>query len=43
MTVLGTVVDWKEDEISAEFVFNNPNADSACGCGESFTVKQQNE
>eukprot|EP01138_Halocafeteria_seosinensis_P010203 gb/GECG01010420.1/.p1 GENE.gb/GECG01010420.1/~~gb/GECG01010420.1/.p1 ORF type:complete len:224 (+),score=17.57 gb/GECG01010420.1/:1-672(+) len=38
MTVLGTTLDWHEDDISAEFVFNNPNAKGACGCGESFNI-----
>lgn len=34
--VLGAKVDWKEDDLSAEFVFSNSFA-SACGCGKSFT------
>lgn len=38
MFILGTTVDYKEDEISAEFVFNNPLAKSSCGCGESFSI-----
>ncbi len=38
LTVVGTVMDWKEDALSAEFVFTNPNAKSLCGCGESFSV-----
>jgi iron-sulfur cluster assembly protein len=36
--LVGSVMDWVEDEFAAEFVFNNPNATGACGCGESFTV-----
>lgn len=39
MFILGTTVDYREDEISAEFVFNNPLATSSCGCGESFNIK----
>ena len=27
-----------EDDFAAGFVFENPNAKGACGCGESFTV-----
>ena len=38
LTVVGTVMDWHEDALSAEFVFTNPNAKSLCGCGESFSV-----
>lgn len=36
--LVGSVMDWVEDEFAAGFVFNNPNATGACGCGESFTV-----
>ena len=28
----------REDDFAAGFVFDNPNAKGACGCGESFTV-----
>ena len=38
LSLVGTTMDWVEDAVSAEFVFNNPNARSVCGCGESFTV-----
>lgn len=38
MKIVGTTMDWKEDELSAQFVFNNPNAKSVCGCGESFNT-----
>lgn len=34
----GTVVDWEEDATSGNFVFNNPNAASQCGCGQSFST-----
>ncbi len=37
--VIGTEVDYREDDLASTFVFNNPNADSTCGCGESFSVK----
>jgi iron-sulfur cluster assembly protein len=36
--LIGSVMDWREDDFSAGFVFDNPNAKGACGCGESFTV-----
>lgn len=36
--LVGSTMDWVEDEFSAGFVFNNPNATGACGCGESFTI-----
>jgi iron-sulfur cluster assembly protein len=36
--LVGTTMDYKEDALSAEFVFQNPNAKGSCGCGESFNV-----
>ena len=36
--LVGSNMDWVEDEFAAGFVFANPNAKGACGCGESFTV-----
>ena len=36
--IVGTTMDYKEDALAAEFVFNNPNAKGSCGCGESFNV-----
>ncbi|MGV7120112.1 HesB/IscA family protein [Sphingopyxis sp. 550A] len=36
--LIGSVMDWVEDDFAAGFVFQNPNAKGACGCGESFTV-----
>jgi iron-sulfur cluster assembly protein len=36
--LVGSVMDWVEDDFAAGFVFDNPNAKGACGCGESFTV-----
>lgn len=36
--VVGSTMDWVEDDFTAGFVFNNPNAKGSCGCGESFTV-----
>jgi iron-sulfur cluster assembly protein len=37
--LLGTEMDYKTDKLSAQFVFNNPNQTSACGCGESVQLK----
>lgn len=36
--LIGSVMDWREDDFAAGFTFENPNAKGACGCGESFTV-----
>jgi len=36
--LIGSVMDWREDDFAAGFTFDNPNAKGACGCGESFTV-----
>ena len=38
MHVVGTTMDFVEDDLSSEFVFHNPNAEASCGCGESFTT-----
>jgi len=36
--LLGTEMDYKREKLSAQFVFNNPNQTSACGCGESVQI-----
>ena len=36
--LVGSTMDWQEDDFTAGFVFQNPNAKGSCGCGESFTV-----
>ena len=36
--LLGTEMDYKTEKLSAQFVFNNPNQTSACGCGESVQL-----
>ena len=38
MFLLGTEMDFKTDKLSTQFVFNNPNQTSACGCGESVQL-----
>ncbi|HIF26604.1 MAG TPA: iron-sulfur cluster assembly accessory protein [Micavibrio sp.] len=37
--LIGTEIDFKEDGLASNFVFNNPNAEGTCGCGESFNLK----
>jgi iron-sulfur cluster assembly protein len=37
--LLGTEMDYKVEKLSAQFVFNNPNQTSACGCGESVQIE----
>ena len=36
--LIGSTMDWQEDDFAAGFTFQNPNATGSCGCGESFTV-----
>jgi iron-sulfur cluster assembly protein len=36
--LIGSTMNWVEDDFAAGFVFQNPNAKGECGCGESFTV-----
>ena len=36
MYLLGTEMDYKKEEFSSQFEFNNPNETERCGCGESF-------
>lgn len=38
MFLLGTEMDFKTERLSSQFVFNNPNQTSACGCGESVAI-----
>lgn len=38
MYLLGTEMDYQADKMSSGFVFNNPNQESACGCGESVNL-----
>ena len=34
----GVSIDYKEDIQGSQFVISNPNAQSTCGCGSSFSV-----
>ncbi|MFN2612946.1 MAG: iron-sulfur cluster insertion protein ErpA [Solirubrobacterales bacterium] len=38
--VLGSEVDYVDGLQGAGFAVNNPNVEAACGCGSSFTVKE---
>ena len=34
----GTTIDFKDEIMGRGFVFSNPNANSTCGCGSSFSA-----
>ena len=36
--IIGMEMDFVDNEIKSEFVFNNPNSKGTCGCGESFHI-----
>ena len=36
--LIGAEIDYKEDLQGAQFVIKNPNAQTTCGCGSSFSV-----
>jgi len=36
--ISGTEIDFVREGLNQQFVFRNPNAAAACGCGESFTT-----
>ena len=38
MYLFGTEMDYKQEEFSSQFVFNNPNETERSGCGESFKI-----
>ncbi len=38
--LFGSEVDWVDGLQGAGFAVNNPNVEAACGCGSSFTVKE---
>jgi iron-sulfur cluster assembly protein len=35
----GSTLDYVRENLKQAFKFSNPNIDSTCGCGESFSVK----
>ena len=36
--LLGTHAYWKQDVMGARIEFDNPNAKSTCGCGDTFSL-----
>ena len=36
--MMGLEIDYKDDLLNGGFKFNNPQAESSCGCGTSFSV-----
>lgn len=34
----GATIDYKEEIMGSSFIIKNPNAQSTCGCGSSFSV-----
>ena len=34
----GSTIKFRDDLIGSEFVIDNPNAQSGCGCGTSFSM-----
>ena len=38
MFLIGSEMDYREEQFQTGFVFNNPNEAGRCGCGESFNV-----
>ena len=39
----GSHLDFVKDGFNESFKFDNPNAESECGCGESFNLKKANK
>ena len=33
----GSEVDWQESDMGSQFAIKNPNAQTSCGCGSSFS------
>jgi iron-sulfur cluster assembly protein len=40
--LFGTQMDFQTTKLASQFVFNNPNQTSACGCGESVALTPLN-
>ncbi len=36
--LLGAELDYQEGLMGAQFMINNPNASTTCGCGSSFSI-----
>ena len=41
--LFGTEMDYKTEKLASQFVFNNPNQTSSCGCGESVALTPSGE
>jgi len=41
--IKGSLVDFQTSVWNQKFVINNPNVDNQCGCGNSFSVKQNDD
>ena len=37
----GSSIDWVTDTFKSEFAITNPQSKSGCGCGESFSLKDE--
>jgi iron-sulfur cluster assembly protein len=37
----GSRIDFAREGLNESFRFENPNVDNTCGCGESFSVKEE--
>ena len=38
MHLIGSKIYWKHDEMGARIEFDNPNAKTKCGCGDTFSI-----
>lgn len=38
MYLMGTEMDFRQNDLESGFIFRNPNEKGRCGCGESFHV-----
>ena len=36
--MIGAIIDYKDDLMGSSFSIKNPNAETTCGCGSSFSV-----
>lgn len=36
--LVGAVIDYKDELMGSQFVIENPNATTTCGCGSSFSI-----
>jgi iron-sulfur cluster insertion protein len=36
--LVGSTINYKEDIVGSQFVIENPNTQSTCGCGSSFSA-----